>query len=248
MMHIMGICLAVWLVPGPAAAAPVEGRDEVSVAAVQIMGYDKVGKAPAGLDAVAVLLPYIERAGRDKADLLVFPEYHLGRIRVPGPETERLAEAIRREGIYVIVGSWECLDGAAFANTALLFGRDGNIVGTYRKTHAAVDQYDESRTPWTAQPPGHDLDWFIAHDPEWKMERGDELPVFTLDFGKVAILTCYDGWFPEPWRVVSLEGAEIYRVDQPAGADRWRTTWFEVPCSTTRCTWSPRTKPTARVR
>lgn len=83
------------------------------------------------------------------------------------------------------------------------------IIGTYRKTHAAVDQYDESRTPWTCPPPGHDADWFVSHDPEWNMERGRELPVFTLDFGRIAILTCYDGWFPETWRVVSLEGAEL---------------------------------------
>ena len=187
----------------------VSVTEEVSVAAVQIMGYDKVGRVKEGLDPVSVLLPYIEQAGYEGVDLLVFPEYHLGRIKVPGPETDRIGEAIRQQSIYVIVGSWELLDHGEYANAALLFGRDGHILGKYYKTHAAVDHYDKDHTPWTTPTSGHDLEWFIKHDPEWKMERGRQLPVFTLDFGKIGILTCYDGWFPEPWRVLSLRGAEI---------------------------------------
>ena len=187
----------------------VSNTEKVKVAAVQLMGYDKTGNAEEGLDPVGALLPYIERAGNDDVDLVVFPEYHLGRIRVPGPETRRIAEAVRRENLYVIVGAWELLDGGNFANAALLFGRDGELLGKYHKTHAAVDQFDKSRTPWTSPPPDRDDKWFIKHDPEWKMERGQRLPVFELDFGTIAILTCYDGWFPEPWRVVSLKGAEL---------------------------------------
>lgn len=181
----------------------------VSVAAVQIMGHDKFGNLPEGVDPVSALLPYIKRAGREDVDLLVFPEYHLGRIHVPGPETERLGRAIKQECIYAVVGAWELLGENKYANAALLFGRDGQLEGTYYKTHAAVDSFDKNRVPWTSPPPGHDLDWFIEHDPEWKMERGRELPVFALDFGKIGILTCYDGWFPEAWRVLSLKGAEI---------------------------------------
>ncbi len=41
------------------------------------------------------------------------------------------------------------------------------------------------------------------------MQRGEDFPVFELDFGKIGILTCYDGWFPESFRVLSLKGAEI---------------------------------------
>jgi predicted amidohydrolase len=187
----------------------VSAKAEVSVAAVQIAGYAKVGAAEEGLDPVAVLVPYIEQAGLDGVDLLVFPEYHLGRIHIPGPETERIGETVRRRGLYVIVGAWELLDDGAFANTALLFGRDGDVVGKYRKTHAAVDGFDENKPPWLAPPAGRDRQWFVENDPEWVMQRGDSLPVFTLDFGRIGVLTCYDGWFPEPWRVLSLQGAEI---------------------------------------
>ena len=41
------------------------------------------------------------------------------------------------------------------------------------------------------------------------MKRGDDFPVFTFDFGKVGIEICYDGWFPEPARILSLKGAEL---------------------------------------
>jgi predicted amidohydrolase len=33
--------------------------------------------------------------------------------------------------------------------------------------------------------------------------------VFDLDFGKVGIATCYDGYFPETFRLLALNGAEI---------------------------------------
>ena len=41
------------------------------------------------------------------------------------------------------------------------------------------------------------------------MKRGQDFPVFDLDFGRIGILTCYDGWFPETSRILSLKGAEI---------------------------------------
>ena len=41
------------------------------------------------------------------------------------------------------------------------------------------------------------------------MRRGEDFPVFDLGFAKVGIATCYDGYFPETFRILSLEGAEI---------------------------------------
>ena len=41
------------------------------------------------------------------------------------------------------------------------------------------------------------------------MKRGEGFPVFDLDFGRIGILTCYDGWFPETFRILSLNGAEL---------------------------------------
>lgn len=181
---------------------------QVKVAAVQISGYDKGDLPKKDYDPTTAILPYIDRAGQDGAQLVVFPEYVLGRIPVPGPTTEKIAKAAAKNRIYVIIGCWELHQDGTYANTALLFDRQGKIAGKYHKTHAAVDTF-EGTPPWSKPPSGKSLDWFIEHDPEWKMEKGRELPVFDLDFGKVGIMTCYDGWFPEPARILSLKGAEL---------------------------------------
>jgi beta-ureidopropionase len=191
------------------AGQPVKEKpDRVKVAAVQVSGYDKTVTPGLKIDAVGKAISYIERAAGDTAALVVFPEYYLGRISIPGKETRALAEAAARNHIYVIIGSWEVFDDGSFANAALLFGRDGEILGKYYKTHAAVDTY-EGDPPYSSPPKGHDKDWFLQNDPEWIMNKGQEFPVFDLDFARIGIMTCYDGWFPEPFRILSLKGAEI---------------------------------------
>lgn len=183
-------------------------RDAVKVAAVQINGYDK-GELPRdGYDPASLLMPYINRAGKDKAQLVVFPEYVLGHISVPGAETKRIAAAAKANSIYVIVGCWEELPGGKFANSALIFDRKGAIHGKYNKTHAAVDHFEGS-PPWSHPPTGKSAEWMKQNDPEWAMKAGQGLPVFDFDFGRIGIMTCYDGWFPEPARVLSLRGAEV---------------------------------------
>ncbi|MDG2223015.1 MAG: carbon-nitrogen hydrolase family protein [Rubripirellula sp.] len=180
----------------------------VKVAAVQVNGYDK-GELPRdGFHPVKALLPYIARAGREEAELVVFPEDVLGHIKIPGPETKSIAAAAKANSIYVIVGCWEGLADGAFANQALLFDRKGEIVGRYAKTHRAVDHYGGDQ-PWQQPPAGKSRRWMLENDPEWEMREGSDLPVFDLDFGRVGIMTCYDGWFPEPPRVLSLRGAEL---------------------------------------
>lgn len=199
---------SITLAADPDSAAASVQRDQVKVAAVQINGYDKGELPRPGYDAADALVPYIKRAAGDGCQLVVFPEYVLGHITAPGPSTDKLAAAARSGSIYVIVGGWEEFGDDKFANTALLFDRQGQIVGKYRKTHAAVDHF-AGEPPWRFPPEGKSRAWMREHDPEWIMERGAELPVFELDFGKVGILTCYDGWFPEPARVLSLKGAEL---------------------------------------
>lgn len=185
-----------------------EAPSTVKIAAVQISGYDKTDVPRPNYSPATAIKAYIKRAGDDGAQLAVFPEYVLGRIRVPGVETRIISEAAKAAGIYVIIGCWEVHEDGSYANTALLFDRNGDIAGKYHKTHAAVDHF-EGTPAWSKPPAGKDEDWFIRNDPEWTMQRGDDLPVFDLDFGRVGILTCYDGWFPESFRVLSLQGAEV---------------------------------------
>lgn len=203
------VLLAGAVVPQRAGAQDAAHQpDTVKVAAVQILGYDKTDVPRPGYDPSELIVRYVDKAGADGAQLVVFPEYVLGRITVPNAATQRISKAAARNHVYVVVGCWELYRDGTFANAALLFDRTGKIAGKYYKTHAAVDHF-EGKPPWSRPPRGKDDDWFIRHDPEWKMKRGSELPVFELDFGRIGILTCYDGWFPETFRVLSLKGAEI---------------------------------------
>jgi predicted amidohydrolase len=182
--------------------------NHAKVAAVQISGYDKTVTPGLEINAVGKAVAYIDRAAKDTAQLVVFPEYYLGRISIPGKETEAISKAVARNHIYLIIGSWEVFEDGSFANAALLFGRDGKILGKYYKTHAAVDTY-EGEPAYSSPPKGHDKDWFLQNDPEWIMKKGKEFPVFDLDFARIGILTCYDGYFPESFRILSLKGAGI---------------------------------------
>jgi len=197
---------------GTRACNAQQGSDQhsgrVKVAAVQIRGYDKGDLPREGYDPTGTIVAYINRAGKDGAQLVVFPEYVLGHIRVPSPTTERISAAAAANHIYVIVGGWEDYPDGTYADTAFIFGRRGEIVGKYLKTHAAVDHY-EGYPPWSKPPSGKDKDWFLRHDPEWLMKKGEDLPVFDLDFGKVGVEICYDGWFPEEARILSLKGAQL---------------------------------------
>jgi predicted amidohydrolase len=206
-IHVVFVSVFVFLTL-PASGGEQERLAQVKVAAVQILGYDKSDVPRPGFDPSKAVVQYIHKAATDGAQLVVFPEYLLGRISVPGPQTEQISKAAATGHIYVIVGCWEVFKDGSFANTALLFDRAGKIVGKYNKVHAAVDHF-EGEPPWSKPPKGKDADWFVRNDPEWAMKRGDDFPVFDLDFGRIGILTCYDGWFPETFRILSLKGAEI---------------------------------------
>ena len=210
----LALIVSVLAVTAPSLAAdrPQQSRNDesgfVKVAAVQLNGYDKGDLPRKGYDPTEKMIPYIDRAGSEGVAILVFPEYLLGHISVPSESTDKISTAAKRNQVHVLVGCWEEFDDGTYANTALLFGRSGKILGKYQKTHAAVDNW-EGTPPWSTPPMGKDLAWFREKDPEWKMEKGQEFPVFDLDFGKVGIMTCYDGWFPEPPRILSLKGAEL---------------------------------------
>lgn len=166
------------------------GCASVKVAAVQL-------DAAPGDNPVDKVLAYIKRAADDEAQLVVFPEYYLGKMKASDPPVTEIRKTAKACSIYVVVGLFEILDEAGrFGNCALLINRQGEIQGRYFKVHPAIGE------PPHFWPPKPD-------DVEWQMEKGDAFPVFDLDFGRVGILTCYDGYFPETFRILALKGAEI---------------------------------------
>ena len=165
---------------------------KVKVAAVQLWS-----PAPNEPDAVKSIVKYIDRAGKEGVQLIVFPEYLLDRFTVPCEKIDAVAKAAKRNNIYVIAGGWEEFENGEYSNTALLFGRDGSIEGRHNKVHPAVG----GSSPYFWPPDSVDM--------EWNMKKGDNFNVFDLDFGTIGIMTCYDGYFTESADILSLKGAEI---------------------------------------
>jgi N-carbamoylputrescine amidase len=141
----------------------------------------------------------IHAAASKGADLIVLPElsssgYNFaGRAEatcnaewVPGPTTDAWTEAARDTGTYVVGGVCE-QDGDDLFNTAALVGPDG-LIGIYRKLHL----FDREQLSFR---PGN---------------RG--LPVFSLPFGRVGMVICYDLRFVETTRILSTQGADLIAV------------------------------------
>ncbi len=103
---------------------------------------------------------------------------------IPGPSTERLGAAARRNRLWVVAGLMERV-GDQLYNTAVLLNREGRLAGQYRKVHLPREEWQKGIAP------------------------GHEYPVFKTDFGTVAIQICYDFFFPEAAQLFAQQGAEI---------------------------------------
>jgi len=162
------------------------------VAALQ-MWSDLVGTKE---ENVLQALALIDEAAQFRPDIMALPENvptlaHQGVTYldvaepVPGPLTERLAAKARAYQCYILFPMIELLDGKPY-NSAVLFGRNGDIVGTYHKVH----EPEAFREAWGAQ-------------------LGKEFPVFDLDVGRIGVMICWDNTFPETAAILALKGAEI---------------------------------------
>lgn len=164
-------------------------------------------------------VPWIERAsGELGAELIVFPETittsfstGLGKEElwdlvdfVPGATTELVQEAARRLGVYVVWPTYERgPERGLVYNSAVLIGREGQVVGVYRKTHPFAAE-DVRFGGWTTP--------------------GREAPVFETDLCRLGIVICYDGDFPDLATTMALKGAEL--IARPSALLRTYDHWW----------------------
>jgi predicted amidohydrolase len=140
---------------------------------------------------------FFEQAKAENSDLIAFPEYSLGsRIPFSHDNIQGFLSLAKEYSIYAVAGFVET-HGTRWATTALMVDRSGNLLGRYLKTHPA------------SGPPPHWWPPLEGHDAEARGILGSDFKVFDLDFGRVGILQCYDGYFPEAWACTAYAGAEI---------------------------------------
>jgi predicted amidohydrolase len=150
------------------------------------------GKTPEG--NCRMFEPFIEEAAKQKADLVVLGEtityaglntkFSDVAEPIPGPSTKYFGELAKKHNLYIVVGLVE-QDKHLIYNVAVLVGPDGNVAGKYRKVCI----------------PRSELEGGIT--------AGTEYPVFNTRFGKLGMMVCYDGFFPEVARELSNRGAEV---------------------------------------
>ena len=177
-----------------------------------------VGRKEARASVVRRMLRLIEDAALMGCRLVVFPEMALTTFfprwhiedgeevarfferEMPGLETRALFDASRHLGVGFYLGYCEeTVDDRGDVhryNTSILV-EDGRIVGKYRKVHL----------PGNAV---YDPELKLQHLEPWYFEPGDlGFPVFPAFGTKVGMLICNDRRWPEPWRVLGLQGVEL---------------------------------------
>ncbi|TIX53576.1 MAG: N-carbamoyl-D-amino-acid hydrolase, partial [Mesorhizobium sp.] len=167
-------------------------------------------------ETVDRLVALLERAAAAGAEIAVFPELALTTFfpriddqaeieaffepDMPGPQTQRLYDTAARLKIGFALGYAELtrVDGARF-NTMDLVGQDGKLVGRYRKIHV----------PGSSEPePGT-----TVHLERRYFEPGNlGFPVFVYRGVRVGMAICNDRRWPETYRMLCLNGAEIVLI------------------------------------
>jgi predicted amidohydrolase len=167
---------------------PPAGR-KVRLAAVH---FKPSGKSPE--QNCREFAPLIEQAAKEQADLVVLGEtltyYGLGKSYaecaepIPGPSTDYFGSLAKKHNLYIVAGLLERHEHLVY-NVAVLLNPDGMVAGVYRKVTLPRGEIERGCAP------------------------GSDYPVFDTRFGKLGMMVCYDGFFPEVARELTNRGAEV---------------------------------------
>jgi len=187
----------------------------VTVGAAQL---GPVARSESRREVMSRLIRLMDVSARMGVDLIVYPEAALTAFfphwwiedeseldsyferEMPSPATRPLFEAAARHRIGFHLGYCEIAQEAGRKrrfNTSVLVGKDGRIIGKYRKIHL----------------PGH-----ADHRPQHPYQNLEKryfevgnlgFPVWKAFGGKVGMMICNDRRWPESYRVMGLQGVEL---------------------------------------
>jgi predicted amidohydrolase len=151
---------------------------------------------------------WIRQAAANGARVVALPEVFIWRgskklerecaETIPGPTSMAMAELARELGIYLLAGSiLEAIPGSAKAyNTSLFFGPSGEPLASYRKIHL----FDV------------DLANGVSLRESETRAHGAKVAVARTELGIMGLSVCYDLRFPELYRRLADQGAEVIFV------------------------------------
>ena len=145
---------------------------------------------------------FIKEAAAKEAKLVILQELHQNEYFCQSENVDFFDYAIDFENdvkfwsqvakdnnVVLVTSLFEKRAAGLYHNTAVVFEKDGNIAGKYRKMHIPDD------------PGFYEKFYFTPGD------LGFE-PINT-SVGKLGVLVCWDQWYPEAARLMALRGAEI---------------------------------------
>jgi N-carbamoylputrescine amidase len=182
----------------------------------------------ANLDKTALM---IRRAAASGAQLIVLQELHAGPYfcqiedpalcdlaePIPGESSRFIAGIARELGVVIVASLFERRAPGLYHNTAVVFEKNGETAGTYRKMHIPDD------------PGFYEKFYFTPGDLGFT-------PIKT-SVGTLGVLVCWDQWYPEAARLMALAGADLLIYPTAIGWDpadteeekeRQREAWVTV--------------------
>ena len=129
-----------------------------------------------------------------------------------GPTTKRFQSLAKELGMVMVLPMYEIVQPGLYFNTAAVIDADGTYLGKYRKQHIPQTKGFWEKFYFTPGTGGY--------------------PVFDTAVGKVGIYICYDRHFPEGWRALGLNGAQM--VFNPSATSRGLSSYLwklEQPAS-----------------
>ena len=170
---------------------------------------------------IAAAKSLVANAAADNPDLIVLPEYwavlgdgpaefHASAEEFPdGDAYTAMAEMAREHGVTLHGGSIVEKAGNEFHNTTVVFGPDGEEKARYRKIHL-----------FDVDVPGG-----VSHRESATIARGSDVVTYDVNGTKVGCGICYDIRFPELFRKLRDEGADVMVLPAAftlmTGKDHW---------------------------
>jgi len=197
---------------------------------VGIIQKEYVADAAANRKANAI---EIEKAARNGADIVVLSELHDSLYFCQTENVDYCSQAVSISvdsepirfysgiavtlGVVLVCSMFERRAPGLYHNTAVVFEKDGSMVGIYRKMHIPDD------------PAYYEKYYFTPGDLGFN-------PIRT-SVGSLGVLVCWDQWYPEAARIMALGGADILiyptaigweSTDTPAEQGRQLEAWTTI--------------------
>jgi nitrilase len=134
---------------------------------------------------------------RDPAGREEFRLYLDAAIDVPGPQTQRLGEAVAAHACYVVIGVIEREHGTCYC-TALFFGPDGTLLGKHRKLMPTA------------------LERMI-----WGFGDGSTLTVVESPYGRIGSVICWENYMPMLRMAMYSKNVALYCAPTADDRDTW---------------------------